>query len=128
MEDADLPAEAWLWEGPLPADADAVDTATVPMTAVFADFRILLAPTELSATAPLKLAAPRHGFRGATMPGFKRAMVPALRLDYEAIHAECAALAERLDAADGYRIRFRAAGQAIVSLPAAEHLCQRRGN
>ena len=42
---------------------------------------VTLSATELSATAPLKVATRASGFRAATMPGFSPAMVPALRLD-----------------------------------------------
>jgi hypothetical protein len=106
---ADLPAEAWIHpHGPLPARADDAAGPAVPMSGVFAENRILIAATELSATAPLKIAARKFNFRAATMPGFLPDMIPALRLDYEEIHRRCAALKARLDSAEGARILFRA--------------------
>ena len=55
-------------------------TLEEPMEGVLASHQIVIAPTEFSTTAPLKVMAPRLGFRAATMPGFSPAMVPALRL------------------------------------------------
>lgn len=74
---------------------------------ILAHHPLVLAPTELSATAPLKLAARRLGFRAATMPGFSEAMIPALRLDYARIHQRCSALATWLDRAIEVRLVFR---------------------
>lgn len=110
---ADLPEVAYVCEaGAIPADAEGLDdAAALPFERVFATYRILLAPTELSATAPLKLNAARHGFRAATMPGFAAAMIPALRLDYDEIHRRCVALKQRLDRADGARIELEADAQ-----------------
>jgi leucyl aminopeptidase (aminopeptidase T) len=110
---ADLPAEAWIHrEGPLPAQADDAAGPSVPMSSILSENRILIAATELSATAPLKLAAREFKFRAATMPGFTREMIPALRLDYEEIHRRCVDLKSRLDAAAGAEIRFEAGGRA----------------
>ena len=110
---ADLPPEAALHAGgSLPQQARDIEGRCVPMRDVFASNRILIAATELSATAPLKLAAREFGFRAATMPGFTRAMVPALRLDYEEIHRRCTDLKSKLDQAAGAEIRFEAGGRA----------------
>lgn len=110
---ADLPERCALLavDVPVPDDADAVD-ATTPLAEVLDAHSILLVPTELSATAPLKLAARRHGFRAASMPGFSPAMIPALRLDYAEIDARCRALKDRLDVASGAVVRTTAAGRA----------------
>ncbi len=97
--------------GPLPRDAASLKGAPVPFEELFAGYDIFLAPTEFSATAPLKNAARRHGFRAATMPGLAPAMFPALRLDWTEVDARCRALKERLDAADAARFVFEAAGQ-----------------
>jgi hypothetical protein len=67
---------------------------------------IIIAPTEYSATAPLKMLARRFGFRAATMPGFSNAMIPALGLDYERIHERVLLLKNRLDKAVGARVEF----------------------
>ena len=86
---ADLPAMAWPWSGD--TIPDHVDEMTgqleEPMEAVLSRHSLVIAPTEFSTTAPLKMMAPRLGFRAATMPGFSREMVPALRLDYTEVTA-----------------------------------------
>ncbi len=109
---ADLPSEAFVHScGALPQVAREIEGRCAPMAEVFAKNRILIAATELSATAPLKLAAKEFGFRAATMPGFTPAMVPALRLDYEEIHRRCVDLKAKLDAASGALIRLEAEGR-----------------
>jgi hypothetical protein len=60
---------------------------------------IILAPTELSATAPLKNLAKRFHFRGATLPGFGRKMISALGLDYEKVNERVMQFKTRLDRA-----------------------------
>lgn len=108
---ADLPARAWiLGDAPAPADADRVDAGDVTMESVLAGYDLMMAPTQLSATAPLKLHARRHRFRAATMPGFEPAMLPALRLDWTEIDARCRALKERLDRAHAAALHLRAGG------------------
>jgi len=67
--------------------------------------------TEFSATAPLKVLARRLGFRGATLPGFSREMVPTLLLDYEAIDRRVRDLKSLLDRAIGATIRLTARGE-----------------
>lgn len=67
---------------------------------------IMMAPTEFSATAPLKLAAKRHGFRAATMGGFSPAMVPALRLDWNEVARRVNIVKELLDVALSAQIEF----------------------
>lgn len=76
---------------------------------------VVLAPTELSATAPLKILAKNLGFRGATLPGFTRGMIPALMLDYEAVHARVMQIKERMDRADGVAVRLSAGGTEYAS-------------
>lgn len=107
---ADLPAAC------VPArPGDAVpDTAEalagrpeLPFADLFATHRLILAPTELSATAPLKVAARGARFRAATMPGFTPAMVPALRLDYGEVNRRVLRLKERLDAAQDAEVVLR---------------------
>lgn len=111
---AELPAEGMCCpRGELPETAEGL-TGTVPFAELFTRHRLWMAPTEFSATAPLKVAARRYGFRAATMPGFSEAMVPALRLDYDEVNRRCLALAERLDAASSARIRFAVDGHEHV--------------
>ncbi len=105
---ADLPASATVCRGEgLVSWSDEPGVATA-FSEVFDTHQILLSPTELSATAPLKLAARKHGFRAATMPGFSPEMIPALRLDYREINERCQAFKVRLDQAVAARIRFLA--------------------
>ncbi len=112
----------------LPATYHAGDGHTVFTTAddlpaedgrfedLFRTHSMVLAPTELSATAPLKVAtreaeAAGHGFRAATMPGFLPSMIPALRLDYELINRRVNFLAGLLDRAERADFLFRTADE-----------------
>ncbi len=116
---ADLPPAAWPHRGErLPATARELDAATtLPFETVFEGHSILIAPTELSATAPLKLAAPRYGFRAATMPGFQSAMIPALRLDFAEVDRRVRHLKSLLDDASAAYFRFETnAGTAMLEL------------
>lgn len=72
---------------------------------------IVLALTEFSATAPLKVLAREHDFRAATMPGFKRAMLPALGIDYERVHEKVMEIKNRLDPATGIEMLFQVEGR-----------------
>ena len=105
---ADLPPIAWAHRfGELPESAELLDPELAePFDSVLSSHDLLIAPTEFSATAPLKNAAPRFGFRATTMPGFSAAMIPALRLDYTAINARCMQLKNLLDPARLARIVF----------------------
>ena len=95
---ADLPATAVVHEGgPLPTDAAGMKGTPLPFDELFRTYRILIAPTQFSATAPLKMAARAHGFRAATMPGFSASMIPALRLDYGVIGRRCERFKKLLD-------------------------------
>jgi hypothetical protein len=106
---ADLPAEALLVAEESPPDG-AVGV-TRPFEQILSEHSILLCPTELSATAPLKLLAKKLGFRAATMGGFSPAMLPALRLDWEEIDGRCRALKDKLDDASAAHLRFVADGR-----------------
>jgi hypothetical protein len=100
---ADLPPVAVAGRsGWQPGDAaDLAGEAATSFEDLFARHSLVLAPTELSATAPLKVAARRGGFRAATMPGFLPSMIPALRLDYGEINRRVQLLKELCDAAHG---------------------------
>jgi len=106
---ADLPEYAHVHSvGDPPEDAGALVGRPRAFTELFDAYTILIAVTEFSATAPLKLAARRHGFRAATMPGFGPAMIPALRLDWVEINDRCERLKTALDAANAAVLRFAA--------------------
>lgn len=109
---SELPARCFLWEGSeLPASAEEVRGESTTFEEIFSQHQLILAPTEFSATAPLKLAAKTHGFRAATMPGFNEAMIPALRLDYMEISHRCRLLKELLDPAEAAWLNFEAGGE-----------------
>jgi aminopeptidase len=105
---ADLPPTAWPWNGAEPPDhVDALaGHVSESMESVLASHQIVIAPTEFSTTAPLKVMAPRLGFRGATMPGFSPPMVPALRLDYTEVNRRVMLLKHLLDRSAAADFRF----------------------
>jgi hypothetical protein len=71
-----------------------------PLAGILASSSIVIALTELSATAPMKNFARSMKFRGATMPGFTRDMIPALELDYVSVDARVRTLKTRMDRAE----------------------------
>lgn len=77
----------------------------------YTDTQIILAPTQYSATAPLKVAAREHQFRAATMPGFSKDMFPALRIDYERVNRRCQLLRKKLNDAEEARVIFETHGE-----------------
>ncbi len=111
---ADLPEAAWICDpDSVPADADGLaPTDAVSFADVLSSSRLILAPTELSATAPLKILSKRHGCRAATMPGFSPAMIPALRLDYGEVDRRVRRLKDLLDRAVSADLRFVVDGAA----------------
>jgi hypothetical protein len=108
----DLPPAAWvLGDGPLPDGAGELDPGTAtPFSEIYATHSILVALTQFSATAPLKVAARAHPIRAATMPGFTPAMIPALRLDWGEINRRVEILADLLTQAEAAEIDFRYPG------------------
>ncbi len=109
----DLPDHGWYHpaDAPLPATAEAVQAEPVDLDEILAGHSIVLLPTEFSATAPMKVAAPRLGFRAATMPGFNPAMLPALRLDYGLIGRRVDHLRLLLDDATACDLEFVVDGE-----------------
>jgi leucyl aminopeptidase (aminopeptidase T) len=81
---------------------------------LFASHSLILAPTELSATAPLKVAARGQSFRAATMPGFLPGMIPALKLDYTEVNRRVGILKELCDKAESAHI--------VLDSPAGRHV------
>jgi hypothetical protein len=92
-------------EPPLAA-ADLTGRPSISFAGLLAEHSLILAPTELSATAPLKVAARRYPFRAATMPGFSPAMIPALRIDYIEVNRRVMLLKELCDRAESARLLF----------------------
>lgn len=116
-DNADLPPACALGAGgAVPAHVrDLAGLAPTTFAAVLAAHSLVLAPTEFSATAPLKVAARAAGpgpagFRAATMPGFLPAMIPALRLDYELVNRRVDILKGWLDEAVRARCVFGTPG------------------
>ncbi|MDH3816945.1 MAG: hypothetical protein OEV48_20860 [Acidobacteriota bacterium] len=105
---ADLPSSAWRWTDYTIPDhiEDMTGQLEEPMEQVLSSHQLVMAPTQFSTTAPLKMMAPRLGFRGATMPGFSSAMVPALRLDYTEINRRVWFLKDLLDDCVGADFHF----------------------
>ena len=79
-----------------------------PLREVLAGSDIVIALTELSATAPLKMLARDLNFRGASMPAFNENMLAALRLDYNEVHTRVMELKKRLDRAVTATFLFQA--------------------
>ncbi len=108
---ADLPETFYIADTiPEPADAASLSRHCRPQDrdVLLAKSSIVIAATELSATAPLKILAKRYGFRAATMPGFKEEMLPALGVDYLQVHRRVMILKERLDRAIAAELTFTA--------------------
>ncbi len=87
----------------------------VSLDEVLASSSVVISLAELSATAPLKMLAKRFQFRGASMPGFLRSMIPTLALDYEKVHTRVVEFQKRMERADGVRIRLSSNGHAYES-------------
>ncbi len=106
---ADLPEYAYFIKDSLPEDASLLDSISekTSFEDIFSTFQLFLAPTENSATAPLKNSAKRHGFRAATMPGFSPKMLPALRIDYEEVNRRVSIIKEKVDPAISAEVVFR---------------------
>jgi leucyl aminopeptidase (aminopeptidase T) len=115
---ANLPSLAWLYDSTeLPATADDLDPeAAEPFSQILKTHSLVLAPTELSATAPLKVLSKELGCRAATMPGFSPDMVPALRLDYTEINRRVWVLKDLLDRGVGADLRFVVDGDRELNL------------
>lgn len=116
---ADLPAFGWSWDprSPLPASADEAESQPgTPLDQLLGRCQLIIAPTELSTTAPLKVLAPKLGLRAATMPGFRPEMVPALRLDYREVNRQVHALKEFLDQSVRAEFVFEVTGQGAHQL------------
>ncbi len=109
---ADLPSTCVYADPSDPSDppesaADIASLTGVPFTELFASHSMILAPTELSATAPLKVAAQGQSFRAATMPGFLPEMIPALKIDYTEVNRRVGILKELCDPATEASIVLR---------------------
>ncbi|RPH35567.1 hypothetical protein EHM92_05980 [bacterium] len=59
----------------------------------------------------MKLLSRELGFRGATLPGFNRSMIPALGLDYEKVNNRVMKIKERMDHARGATVVLSSGGK-----------------
>jgi len=105
---ADLPANAYIIEADLPLLADQLEQSgeLIGFDQVFANYQLFMAPTEFSTTAPLKIAAKKHGFRAATMPGFSPKMLPALKINYQEVNRRVTMIKTKLDRAIWAKVKF----------------------
>jgi hypothetical protein len=105
---ADLPEKAYFIQNELPQLSSDLPNAGLEISfdELFESTDLILAPTQQSATAPLKVAAKKYQFRAATMPGFSAAMIPALRIDYNAVNDRVNILKEKLDVATSAKVKF----------------------
>ncbi len=111
---ADLPAWMYHWDGD-PASINAYQLVkegeSVALEEILTQTDIIIAPTEFSATAPLKIAAKKFNFRGTTMPGFTLPMIPSLQIDYEKVNEIIMKFKQRLDSAVRAEILFDVDGK-----------------
>lgn len=98
---ADLPDSGYIISGNLPERESGLPENGVltEFSEIFKDHQLFIAPTEYSTTAPLKNSAKEFGFRAATMPGFSKKMIPALRIDYSEVFKRVELLKKLLDPA-----------------------------
>lgn len=78
----------------------------VDMKKALEGVQIVIALTQLSTTAPLKVLSRQLSFRAATMPGFCPDMIPALRLDYQEVNRRVNLIAEKVTQAESMDIHF----------------------
>ena len=107
---ADLPAQVTL-EFVRANRGEALAQGPLPLSELLGRSSVVLAPTELSATAPLKILARSIPFRGATLPNFQRSMIPALGLNYEEIDARVRQVKTRMDRAESALVTLVADGK-----------------
>jgi hypothetical protein len=108
INNGDLREDAYLYEGGEACqffDSN-FKLKKLKFSEIFSNHSIFIAPTEFSATAPLKLAAKQFPMRGATMPGFSREMIPSLKLDYVEINRRVLKLKNVMDPAIGGKFVF----------------------
>lgn len=97
---------------PLPADKvlNSVEELegcnAISFNTLFTDHSMILAPTELSATAPLKVAVRDFEMRAATMPGFLSCMIPALQIDYTEVNRRVEILKTLVNDAESATVIF----------------------
>jgi len=108
----DLPEQAWEFDPTqkIPSHAGELNGKSVQLAAAILDGNTVLAPTELSATAPLKGLAKGTALRGVTLPGWNSRMLPALEVNFAEVKKRCGVLATKLKSATGVEIQFATDG------------------
>ena len=108
---ADLPPHAYVTRDELVRHhaKDVVGRLNDSFESLFQTHSLILAPTQFSATAPLKVAARSQAIRAATMSGFKTSMIPALKIDYVEVNRRVDLLKEIVDQATTAEVHFRVA-------------------
>ena len=117
---ADLPKFAYLIRRPpLPKETYEMEIYGIKISfaEIFQKIQIFLAPTQFSATAPLKNAAKQYQFRAATMPGFSPEMIPTLKIDYQEVNRRVLRLKEKLDKAKAAAVVFQVENSTSDSFP-----------
>lgn len=97
-------------------DASLGSGMLVSLDEVLASSSIVISLSELSATAPLKMLAKKFQFRGASMPGFLRGMIPTLAIDYEKVHERVVEFQERMERAESVEVVLSSAGKKYESV------------
>ena len=116
---ADLPKFVYLIRRPpLPKETYEMEIFGIKISFVeiFQKTQIFLAPTQFSATAPLKNAAKQYQFRAATMPGFSPEMIPTLKIDYQEVNRRVWLLKGKLDRAEAAAVVFQAENRGSFSM------------
>lgn len=112
---ADLPEFAYLIRRPpIPRESYEMEIygLKVAFAEIFRKIQVFLAPTQFSATAPLKNAAQQYNFRAATMPGFSPQMISTLKIDYQEVNRRVGLLKEKLDKANAAAVVFQIENEA----------------
>ncbi|MEK6916482.1 MAG: hypothetical protein AABW92_01945, partial [Nanoarchaeota archaeon] len=89
------------------------NNADIPENIIFEISKsdIVIALTRYSATAPLSKAAKKYGFRGASMPGFNKKMMPAMKVDYKDVAKKVSKIYDIFLEEDSAEIIFNVAGK-----------------
>jgi hypothetical protein len=110
---ADLPVSAWILspDSKTPQSLQELSSQPILVSDIFESTDIIIALTQFSATAPLKVAASKYLFRGGTLPGFSRAMAGAFRINTNEINRRCETLRKFLSDALSAELTFEVRGK-----------------
>jgi leucyl aminopeptidase (aminopeptidase T) len=111
---ADIPTHGHIITVDTPMPSSFVDlekNEKVNMENIYKETNLIMALTQFSTTAPLKMACKEYTFRAATMPHFNSNMIPALRIDYNKVAKQVDMVKERLDPAIACEATFEVKGK-----------------